>query len=144
MIIGVLALAIAAPVQAPDLNLTCPGATLVRNGSAVTVQDNAGYSVNGVATSSGMQSVSFTVRVRIKGGVAQVNIPPSVTGGASGKAGWFNVKNLLVSDDEISGLVRIGLLSSSRFAIDRRSGIISTDGGFSGQCRKDDEAARAF
>lgn len=137
-------LAAALATSAPNLNLSCTGATLVQDGSAVTLRDNRGYEVEATGTGSGVGSVSFTVRLQIRDGVGRMNVPNAATGGMRGDAGWFPVKDLIVNDDEITGKVRLALLSTSRFSIDRRTGGITTSGGFSGTCQKEDDTRRAF
>lgn len=129
-----------------SIMLTCPGSS---NGIGTTSSESA------VATSSSGERVSVygskrepvtiqgTVDVRIIDGNAEMLVPAVFTGGVGG-AKWRKVKNLVITDSEITGKVGLGLLSSSTFRIDRLSGVLISNGGFRGQCTKVDQTTRAF
>lgn len=55
------------------------------------------------------------------------SVVPDMT---SNKAGWFKVKDLVVNDREIMGKVAMNFLASSRFRIDRRTGVMTSSGGY--------------
>ncbi len=129
-----------------SIMLSCPGSSsgigTTSSGSAVAT-NNYGERVNVYGSTQEPITVNGTVDVRIIEGVAEVLVPAIFTGGTGG-AKWRKVKNLAITDSEITGKVGLGLLSSTTFRIDRRSGVLMSDGGFRGQCTKIDEAARAF
>ena len=74
----------------------------------------------------------------------RVRLPESLAPNArSGDNGWFKIKNLKVSDREITGQVTVSFLSSLAIHIDRFTGQIevsSLHNNFTGQCGKFDPA----
>ena len=132
-----------------EMLLVCDGSTFTVVPTSQTnalVTDSHGNMVVGSATSSAPANVRRQVQLRIKGGSAEMQVPE--LGGLAFlfivNAGWYKVKNLIVGGDEISGKVRFGAFDSSKFRIDRRTGSISLQGVFSGNCRKEDLQKRAF
>ncbi len=66
-----------------------------------------------------------------------------------GEGGWFEMKDLVVGGDEITGTVPINVANHPKLRIDRRSGSIAMDGkvgAFAGQFEPYDPAneKRAF
>ena len=64
-----------------------------------------------------------------------------------GEEGWFDVKDLVISDSSITGKVAINFTNHPDLHIDRRTGSVSLDGkvgAFAGQCEKLREDQRAF
>lgn len=57
---------------------------------------------------------------------------------------WLPVQNLVVTDTQITGKVRDSVFGSSSFSVDRTTGTISTERGYSGSCTKADPEQRAF
>lgn len=147
---AVLALPLAAsPAHAADeLLLICDGVTYTNVESARTtgaVADNQGYSAGASITTTRPGEVPFRVQFRLLDGAARMNVPAFASGGAKGDANWFPVSNLAVSDSEITGRVKFGFwYGSSNFRIDRRTGTMTTSGGFNGGCQKQDITQRAF
>lgn len=129
-----------------SIMLTCPGSSAgigTTSTETAVVTNSDGDRVNVSGSTGGSVSVNGTVDVRIIDGVAEVLVPAVFTGGTGG-AKWRKVKDLTITDSEITGKISLGLLSSSNFRIDRRSGVFMSNGGFRGQCAKIDEAKRAF
>jgi hypothetical protein len=129
-----------------SIMLTCPGSSAgigTTSTETAVVTNSDGDRVNISGSTGGPVAVNGTVDVRIIDGVAEVLVPAVFTGGTGG-AKWRKVKELTVTDSEITGKIGLGLLSSSNFRIDRRSGVFMSNGGFRGQCTKIDEAKRAF
>lgn len=131
-----------------ELFLVCDGGTAANATTSTTnaiVRDQYGNEVSGTASTSEPTNVNFRVQFRMLNGAAEMNVPtvatPQLRGG---QAGWFPVKKLVVSDTEISGNVSYNFMSSSRFRIDRRTGIMTSSGGFNGTCVKRDLSQRAF
>lgn len=143
-----ITLLLSTPAMADELLLKCDGTSLARLNTSTTtadVRDSNNHSATGEASTTEAVRIPFQVMVRIKDGTAQMNVPglaaPEIN---DGKAGWFPVKSLIVSDDEITGKVRFNLFASSTFRVDRRTGAISTSGGYTGSCVKQDLSQRAF
>lgn len=129
-----------------SIMLTCPGSSAgmgTTSTETAVVTNSDGDRVNISGSTGGSVAVNGTVDVRIIDGVAEVLVPAVFTGGTGG-AKWRKVKDLTITDSEITGKISLGLLSSSNFRIDRRSGVFMSNGGFRGQCTKIDEAKRAF
>lgn len=129
-----------------SLILACPGTSstvAATSASSATATNNYGDRVNVYGSTIEPVEMSGTVEVRIDSGSAVVMVPAQFTGGSGGTK-WRKVKNLVVTDDEITGKVGLGLLASTTFRIDRRSGTLTSNGGFRGQCTKIDATKRAF
>jgi hypothetical protein len=123
-----------------QLQLSCPGSStgmLVVESASARVTGQAGTTASANGSRSEITTIRGTVNFRLSDGIAEINVPaqflPTLHGG---KAGWFKVKELSLTDDEIIGKVSLNFLNSSRFRIDRRSGMITTSGGFTGECSK--------
>jgi hypothetical protein len=140
------------PARAETLHLLCGGQGIDTRADATTA--NA-YSSNGnfaSATAIQRRATGFSdeMEVQISDGVGQARLPrsiiPKIHGGHDG---WFEIKNLAVSDSEITGKVAMNFTNAPRMHISRITGSISIDGhdgSFSGQCRAYDPATvhRAF
>jgi hypothetical protein len=131
-----------------ELSLLCRGTgQMVAPVQTTTVQgaDNLGYGVSANATTSAVVAYDTTAGFRLQNGTATMRIPgmflPQMHGG---QAGWFKVKNLQVSEREITGKVSINFMNSSTFRIDRTSGQLSTSGGFTADCEPEDLTKRRF
>ncbi|WP_133243758.1 hypothetical protein [Sphingomonas pokkalii] len=125
-------------VQSPDvIELRCPGSTTVlaptKQGSAV-VTGPAGTAATASVERTAVDSRGVT-EFRIEGDKAFAR-PPLGFVERKGTNGWLPVKKLVVTDGEISGMVQVDLLTASRFRIDRRTGELTTSGGFRGVCTK--------
>lgn len=143
-----LTLVFAAQAAISDLSLTCRGSVLgavpVETTSVSAVGNNGARAV-GSGVRSEVVSQNVDLSFRIEQGQAKLRLPsallPQLRGG---NAGWFKVSNLVVSENEISGRVAINFLSRPTFRIDRRTGEISSSGGFHGLCAADDLTQRKF
>ena len=85
--------------------------------------------------------------VDIANGVARVRVPrhylPPWHGG---NEGWFEVKDLVITDAAISGTVLINFARHPKLRVDRHTGAVELDGNlgtYQGECRPY-EAQRAF
>lgn len=132
----------------PDLHLICEGQTaanLASETTTATLSDNEGYSASGMATTSRPTVVQMTVQFRVKDGKAEMNMPRMAAPlMSSSKEGWYAVKDVKFTDDQISGKVKFNFLASSSFRIDRSTGVMTSSGGFQGQCTKVERAERKF
>ena len=138
-----------APAPAPDeLNLICRGGGRTMT---ATSRDSAGYANNQGYAAAGQNvreslvDYETTAGFRLSGGTATMRVPtmflPPIAGG---RGGWFKVKDLRVSDSEISGKVAINFMNTPSFRIDRVTGELSTQYGFQAQCEAQDVTTRRF
>ncbi len=122
--------------QAP-LNLICKGEGVIKTTESSTT-------VNGAIVESERRTgrrLAEQTELDLFAGEDRIRMPASVKGPHRGADGWFKIKNLKVSDREISGQVITGLVFSPDFHIDRLTGAIELSGffgAFSGQCQKFD------
>ena len=54
------------------------------------------------------------------------------------------MRELQVTDRDITGKIKINLLNNSSFRIDRISGRLTSSGGFQGDCEPEDVTRRKF
>lgn len=143
----IAALLLAAGVADPQtLSLACGGegaANRVTTTSAFGF-DNHGNSATGTAW--GQRSVGFgdQVMVEINGATGRIRMPramlPPMHGG---KDGWFEIKNLRWSENEITGSVGVNPFNNPKLRIDRLQGYLGLNGkagDFSGRCEPYDPA----
>ncbi|MDT0507513.1 hypothetical protein [Novosphingobium sp. MMS21-SN21R] len=132
----------------PDIHLVCAGQTAANMASETTtanMTDSEGYSANGYATTSRPTIVKMTIQFRITDGTAEMNVPRMIAPPiSSSKEGWYAVKALRVTDDQISGKVKFNFINSSSFRIDRTTGVMTSSGGFQGNCTKVERTERKF
>ena len=137
-----------ASMQAPaSMHLICTGGTVAQlptgqTTSMVTTSRGAMAIGSSVSTQPGF--VPLKIQFRMSQGKAQLNVPAFAGVRANADGGWSEVKKLYVSDDEITGKVSTGWIGSSQFRIDRRTGEMTSSGGFRGDCKKIDQADRQF
>jgi hypothetical protein len=145
-----LMLAAAAPAVAPagEMNLICRGrgtAMTAVGRETGTVRTNQGYAAQGQNVRESLVDYETTAGFRLTGGVATMRVPnmflPPIAGG---RGGWFKVKDLRVTDSEISGKVAINFMNTPSFRIDRITGELSTQYGFQAQCDAQDVTTRRF
>lgn len=56
-----------------------------------------------------------------------------------GEDGWFKIKNLEVSDNEIAGSVAVNFINNPKLIIDRRTGLLrlsGKSGDYVGECQR--------
>ena len=134
------------------LNLVCAGGGAANKSTSTVAQgwDSAGNSAGAVVT--GQRSVGFEDQLQlwIEGDQGKARLPramlPTLRGGENG---WFEIKDIKVSDNEITGTVGVNFINHPKLVLDRLTGTISLSGKagqFNGQCRKFDPATvqRAF
>lgn len=131
----------------PDL-LLCRGSAVgeVATGrSSAVVTDSFGNSAVGNSVDTEVREIDAVIQLKLNGSDPRVNIPrilaPDI---ASSKAGWYRVKDLEISDEYIKGKVVFNFISSSRFEIDRRTGVLTSTGGFQGMCEAAEINERKF
>lgn len=131
-----------APVNAQTLHLVCLGAGSGNRAFQTfgTAQNNAGGSAWG--QSVGMRPVPFDDQVNIEigeDGTGRVRMPKMMLPGVrGGKDGWFEIRKVEITDDEIKGVVQVNILNSPKLRLDRIQGRVSIDGksgNYSGECQ---------
>jgi hypothetical protein len=130
------------PAIAQSLHLVCVGGG---EGNRATVssaygQDNHGNSAWGQVI--GQRAVPFDDQVNIElndDGAGRVRMPrvmlPPLHGGSDG---WFSLKSIKRTDDEITGTVQVNFINSPKLRLDRTTGRISIAGkagNYSGECQ---------
>jgi hypothetical protein len=152
-VISMLALALAAQAGEPlNLHLICSGAGSQEKptSSSAYAHDNWGNSAT--VTANGSRTVGFDdqVRIDIAGTGGRIRIPqtmlPPIRGG---KDGWFELRNVEATADDIRAVATINFLNKVKLRVDRVTGTASftvKDGQFSGRCTPYDPATvqRAF
>jgi hypothetical protein len=131
-----------------ELYLACKGgatAQVATGTSSASAIDSRGGSAAASGITTETQYIEGIVLFRMAKGLAEVNVPRQFLSGQKlGNAGWFKVKKTLVSEDEITGKIQTEFLTTSSFRIDRRTGIMTSDGGFSGNCTLVDVMTKKF
>lgn len=155
LLLAILALATGQAATAQDaasLNLVCfgDGAANKQRGGAFNAWNNYGDSASGTVTQHSREGFTDQVNVQIVGSEGQLRMPramlPMLRGG---KDGWFTLKNIKVSDADITGSVAVNPLNNPKMRIDRFTGVINLSGkagDFVGKCQAYDpsKAERQF
>lgn len=136
-----LAISISAPAYADTLNLQCfgGGAANKQRSTFGQAYSSNGDSAWGTATST--ESVGFNdqVDLNIDGAQGTIRMPRSMLPVLhGGKGGWMDVKNLVVTDREITGSVSVNPLNSPKLRVDRLTGTLTLNGksgSFTGECQ---------
>ncbi|WP_086438232.1 hypothetical protein [Altererythrobacter xiamenensis] len=149
VLIASTALLTTLPATAQDrLSLICEGAfrgEFKDRGVSGAVITPEGKVYSGGSASSEYGDIPTIALFELKEGEARLNLPqPPTCSICVGEKGWRDVKDLNISEDEIEGRIRYGLFSGTKFLIDRRTGIMTGDNGFTGMCRAQDLSERKF
>lgn len=149
----VIAMLLQAASPAPlELHLVCRGSGSQDKGTTALAQTRGPNGDSTWTTVNGSRGVDFTddVRVDLAGDGGRVRIPqtmlPPIRGG---KDGWFDLRKVSASADEITAVATINALNKAKLRIDRLTGTLSMTvlkGQFLGQCQAYDpaEVKRAF
>ena len=133
---------------AEEMMLICEGSMrgMFKDRSVgVTVTDNSGNGLAGGGSSASYSDVPTTAQFRLEAGSAQLNLPqPPTCAICVGEKGWRKVKELKVEPNQISGKITYSLLYGTAFEIDRRTGIMTSRNGFTGNCVAQDLSVRKF
>lgn len=146
----------APPAQAADsLNLMCSGEGTANKVDVTTATTDSDYSVNhgkGSVSGSSQTTVQGThsegfadqVNLQLSGTEGRLRMPramlPPIRGGENG---WFRLKDVRISDGEITATVAVNPLNNPKLRLDRYSGAISISGkagNYAGNCQKYDPA----
>lgn len=145
-----LALVIAPLQSDARLDLVCGGGGSANKSdtSFGRIQDDAGGSATATVTRRRTEGFDAQVDVWVEGATGKIRLPrsmlPPVHGGDDG---WFNLKNVRTTDQEITASATVNFMNSPKIYIDRRTGVISIDGKaghYTGQCQRVDPNARRF
>jgi hypothetical protein len=147
-------LAVAAPAAAQppapplELNLSCRGestALTTVGTESVATRNNWGGASASYGTRQGLVTIDTLISFRLANGEAMLSVPaallPPIHGG---KRGEFRVRELQVSDRDVTGKIKINLMNNASFRIDRISGRLTSSGGFQGDCEPEDVTRRKF
>lgn len=136
-----LAIALSASIEG-RLDLVCLGRGSANKPTSSTayVTDNHGNSAS--ANVIGNRTVPFDDQVNlwIEGSDGRIRMPqtmlPPLRGGEDG---WFKIKNLEVSENEITGSVAVNVINNPKLVVDRRTGLIRLSGkagNYIGECQR--------
>ena len=147
--VGILLLASAAAADAGaplSLSLTCAGrSNTVTQHSALSFLAKGGVSTR---TSFGTRREEGRVLFRLADGQARVHLPSVLVTAVNsgGEDGWWPVGELKVTDDAITGRLRLNLVNKPGLHIDRTTGEIDLGGAypFHGDCEKAATTERKF
>lgn len=134
------------------ISLVCLGAGSANRVTTGTVNVWDGDGDHAWANVVGNRTVPFEDQVNlwIESDEGRIRMPramlPTVRGGDNG---WFKIKSIKTSDDEITGTVAVNFMNRPKLRIDRITGAISISGkagDYSGFCSpyNPDTAQRAF
>ena len=153
LILGMFLLGAAAFAQEEAaFDLHCTGSGTATDTDTTTVHTNSktdGKS-NSVVQSQTKRDFEGAVDVKIGVGEAKIRLPkdilPTLT---SVKAdGWSNIKDLEITEREITGKLSFNFANKPKLRIDRTTGeiyITGSGGSFTGTCKKyDPDAVKAF
>jgi hypothetical protein len=129
------------------VNLVCIGggaANRVAN-SNIFATNSDGDSAWGTVTSQRSVGFEDQVTLEIDGDAGRIRMPrsmlPAIRGG---KDGWFEVRHVKWSENEVTGTIQVNVLNSPKLRLDRLQGMIAINGkagDFSGRCETFDPAA---
>lgn len=154
IVIAVLLLPQAAGAQEAGnrLNLVCSGGGAANKADVATANGWDSYGGSATATVVGRRSVGFDDQLQlwIEGDEGMARMPramlPPIHGGSDG---WFKIKSIKVSENEITGSISVNPLNHPKLELDRLTGTVTLSGKageFNGHCAKFDPSnvQRAF
>lgn len=142
----------AAAQEATSLNLVCfgDGAANKQRGGSFNAWSNFGDSASGTVLQHSREGFEDQVNVQLSNNAGQLRMPramlPTIRGG---KDGWFTLKDIKVTQADITASVAVNPLNNPKMRIDRYTGIINLSGkagDFVGKCQTYDpnKAERQF
>jgi hypothetical protein len=114
-----------------SLRLVCRGVgdRTVTHVTTASVWGQNGLATDGVGTSQTQDQFGEQMDIDVRNGKAKARVPRRFLPPAhGGQGGWFDVKDLVVSDDAITGTVTINFAQHPKLRVDRRTGSVSMDG----------------
>ncbi len=144
----VMLLALAPVENGGRLTLICRGAGAARKEDSTTAygSDNSGNQAWATASSSHSERFDDQVDLWVEGPDGRIRVPrimlPPIHGGDDG---WFKLKNVVMTDDAITGSIVLNPISNPKLHVDRRTGAISIDGRsghYAGECERYDPVAQ--
>lgn len=128
------------------LHLVCGGAGTATKPDFTFVDGSTSYGSEFSATAMGTRDRNFAdeVSVRLDDADPRIRLPRSMLPPArGGKDGWFKIKNLKITDQDITGSAAVNFINNPKFRLDRITGSISISGkagDYSGRCEPFDPA----
>lgn len=134
------------------LNLICEGSGSARKTETTYINQydsNTKKYNRASAQTSSKQPFDGIVEVKLSDGSGKIKLPDQMVPPLNaGDDGWFKIHDLVVNSRKITGSIKINFLNSQQLRIDRRSGLLTIDGGgssFSGRCSAvDEDSPRKF
>ena len=136
-----------APAPSIDnLHLVCLGAGSANKSRTTTAYVTASNGTSAWGNVVGNRDVPFEdqVNIEIAAGEGRIRMPrtmlPIIRGGENG---WFKLKNLRITNDEITASAAVNLINNPKVRIDRITGTLTLAGkagSFSGECQPFDPA----
>ncbi|MBM3114533.1 hypothetical protein [Jeongeupia naejangsanensis] len=132
------------------VRLLCQGSgTVTENQSSVGTElggkDND-HSKMTVTNTSGHRTFSGAATVEINGNAVRFQIPQEMLPGLNNAhEGWLTMDQPFVGEKEITGVLALNFLNKPKVRIDRTTGLLTLNGGyssFSGACTKVDADAK--
>lgn len=124
-----------------DINLVFTGSgsvTATQTATINTYNTRTKHFQTGFASSTGRREFSGSGYVEISSRFARIKLPSQMMPPIRGdNDGWFTIQDFFMNDREITGTIRINALNKPKLRIDRHTGRISIEGGysdFSGEC----------
>lgn len=148
----VLAAGLAGPALAEDFHLICSGSGVSDRSDTITtnVDKSNGQTEQRTTTIDNQVPFQGDATVEIVDGAGRIRLPVGIVPDvAGGKDGWFELRNLVVAQNQITAKAAVTIFNRPNVRIDRQAGTLSIDGNigrFSGTCRVHDPAKtqRAF
>lgn len=134
------------PAIAEPLHLMCVGGGRANQATSSQTYVAGSNGASAWGTTNGIRSVPFDDRVNVEiyDDEGRIRLPrtmlPTIRGG---KDGWFELENLKVTENEITGSAAVNVINSPKVRIDRLTGRISIAGkagSYSGECQAYDPA----
>ena len=128
------------------LRLSCSGrGTATSTSSAWRVLASGALSTT---RSTRLAHPEARLMVEVKDGAARVRLPPALVTAVNsgGEDGWWTATELKITDETITGRLRLNLVNKPGFRIDRLTGDIELGGAypFTGTCEKAESVQRKF
>lgn len=138
--VGTMVAALPVAAHAQSFQLSCDGIATSEESDVKSgyIYDNKGNFASGTVYGSNKSSLSENLQVMITEGSGKIRLPqslkPTLRGGQNG---WYDLKNIQISEDSITASAKVNLISSTRLFINRLDGSVSLKTGagtFAGKC----------
>src|SRR5579871_6840251 len=129
------------------LSLICSGGGAARREFSAVAHgwDNSGHRANAVVLQQGSEGFEDQIQLWVEGDHGSIRLPrtmlPNLHGG---KNGWFDLRDVAIAQNEITGSAAINALNHPKVILDRVSGTVTISGKsgqFNGRCIKIDPSS---